>query len=69
MSKFRCLTFRIVGVQIRHEGGSLSVHLPTHRVISGIWRPVIEMPEELRAPLANALMEFLAEGSSAERRF
>ncbi len=61
------LSFRIVGVQIRHAGGGLSVHLPTHRDVSGIWRPVIEMPDELCGPLANAVMEFLAEEGLAER--
>ena len=61
------LSFRIIGVQIRHDGGGLSVHLPTHRDVTGIWRPVIEMPEELSTPLANAVMEFLAEEGLAKR--
>jgi hypothetical protein len=62
------LSFRIIGVQIRHDGGGLTVQLPTHRDVTGIWRPVIEMPEELRAPLADAVMEFLAEEGLTEHR-
>lgn len=61
------LSFRIIGIQIRRDRGSLTVHLPTHRDVCGIWRPVVEMPEELLAPLANAVMEFLEEEGLAER--
>ena len=61
------LYFRIIGIQIRRTRGSLTVHLPTHRDVTGVWRPVIEMPEELLAPLANAVMEFLGEEGLAER--
>lgn len=42
--------------------------LPTHRDVSGIWRPVIEMLDELCRPLANAVMEFLAEEGPGRAR-
>ena len=62
------LSFAIVGVQIRHGRGGLSVRLPTHRDVNGAWRPVVEMPEELLRPLGNAVMEFLAEEGLAKRK-
>ena len=62
------LSFGIIGVQIRHGSGGLSVHLPTHRDVNGAWRPVVEMPEELLRPLGSAVMEFLAEEGLAERK-
>ena len=62
------LAFVIVGVQVRHGSGGLSVCLPTHRDVNGAWRPVVEMPEELLRPLSNAVMEFLAEEGLAERK-
>ena len=62
------LSFVIVGVQVRHGSGGLSVRLPTHRDVNGAWRPVVEMPEELLRPLGNAVMEFLAEEGLAERK-
>jgi hypothetical protein len=42
------LSFRSIGVQVRRGIGGLSVHLPTHRDVNGAWKPVVEMPEELR---------------------
>jgi stage V sporulation protein G len=62
------VSFRIIGIQIRRDRGGLTVHLPTLRDVTGNWRPVIEMPEELRAPLGNAVMEFLSEEGLAKRR-
>jgi hypothetical protein len=55
------LSFRIIGVQVQRVGGALSVHLPTLRDVNGAWKPVVEMPEELRRPLSDAVMEFLAD--------
>ena len=34
------LSFGIIGVQVRHGSGGLSVSLPTHRDVNGAWRPV-----------------------------
>jgi hypothetical protein len=60
------LSFGIIGVQIRRGSSGLSVRLPTHRDVNGAWRPVVEMPEELLRPLANAVLEFLAEEGLAK---
>ena len=62
------LSFKIIGVQVRHGSSGLSVSLPTPRDVNGAWKPVVEMPEELLRPLGNAVMEFLAEEGLAERR-
>ena len=50
------LSFRIIGVQIQRVIGGLSVHLPILRDVHGAWKPVVEMPEELREPLSDAVM-------------
>lgn len=47
------VTFTIATLASSMNRGSLTVHLPTHRDVTGIWRPVIQRPEELLAPLAN----------------
>jgi DNA-binding cell septation regulator SpoVG len=62
------LSFRIIGVQIQRGSGGLSVHLPTHRDVNGAWKPVVEMPEELREPLSDAVMEFLVDEGMAKRK-
>jgi DNA-binding cell septation regulator SpoVG len=62
------LSFRIIGVQIQRGAGGLSVHLPTHRDVNGAWKPVVEMPEELREPLSDAVMEFLVDEGMAKRK-
>jgi hypothetical protein len=63
------LSFRIIGVQVQRVGGVLSVHLPTLRDVNGAWKPVVEMPEELRRPLSDAVMEFLVDEGMAKRRW
>ncbi len=62
------LSFRIIGVQIQRGSGGLSVHLPTHRDFNGAWKPVVEMPEELRGPLSDAVMGFLVDEGMAKPR-
>ena len=62
------LSFVILGVQIRRGSDGLLVHLPTHRDLHGAWKPVVTMPEELRGPLSNAVMEFLVDEGLARRR-
>ena len=62
------LSFRIIGVQIQRGSGGLSVHLPTHRDATRAWKPVDEMPEELREPLSDAVMEFLVDEGMAKRK-
>ena len=63
------LSFRIIGVQIQRGTGGLSVHLPTHRDVNGAWKPVVEMPEELRGPLSDAVMGFLVDEGMAKPRW
>jgi hypothetical protein len=62
------LSFRIIGVQVRRVSGGLSVNLPTHRDVNGAWTAVVEMPEELRGPLSDAVMEFLVDQGVAQRK-
>ena len=63
------LSFRIIGVQIQRGIGGLSVHLPTHRDVNGAWKPVVEMPEELRLPLSDAVMGFLVDEGMAKPKW
>jgi DNA-binding cell septation regulator SpoVG len=63
------LSFRIIGVQIQRGSGGLSVHLPTHRDVNGAWKPVVEMPEELRGPLSDAVMGFLVDEGMAKPKW
>ena len=55
-------------MQVRRGIGGLSVHLPTHRDVNGAWKPVVEMPEELRGPLSDAVMGFLVDEGIAKPR-
>lgn len=50
------------------EGGT-SVHLPTFRDANGTWQPAILLPEEVRVPLADAVLTFLVEEGLAQPRF
>jgi stage V sporulation protein G len=64
------VTFSIFGVQARRESdGQTSVRLPTFKDADGIWRSAIQMPGEIRAPLADAVLTFLMEEGLAKRRF
>ena len=62
------IPFRILGVQIRHTGHGLAVFLPTQRDFRGVWKPVVDMPQELLEPLSNSVMDFLAEEGLVQRR-
>jgi stage V sporulation protein G len=59
-----------MGVQARRlpEGGT-SVSLPTFKDEGGVWRPAIKLPDEVRAPLADAVLIFLLEEGLARRKF
>jgi hypothetical protein len=64
------LSFWIMGVQGRRDAnGSAVIQLPTYRDTGGRARPAVVMPEELRQPLVNAVMEFLAEEGMVARRY
>lgn len=64
------VAFDIIGVQARRlpEGGT-AVCLPTFKDEGGIWRAAIRLPEEVRAPLADAVLIFLLEEGLARRKF
>lgn len=62
--------FAILGVQARRlPDGGTTVSLPTFKDADGSWRPAIELPEELRAPLATAVLAFLVEQGLARHKF
>jgi hypothetical protein len=59
-----------MGVQARRAAnGSAIVQLPTYRDVSGLGKPAVVMPEELRKPLVDAVLEFLAEEGAVRRRY
>jgi hypothetical protein len=64
------VTIDIVGVQARRllDGGT-SVSLPTFKDEGGVWRPAIRLPEEVRGPLADAVLGFLLDEGLARRKF
>ncbi len=60
----------IRGVQARRiPDGGTSVHLPTYKDSNGTWQPAITMPEELRGPLADAVLQFLVEEGLARFKY
>ncbi len=64
------VAFDIMGVQARRlpDGGS-SICLPTFKDEGGNWRPAVHLPDEVRGPLADAVLTFLLEEGLAKRRF
>ncbi len=64
------VSFVICGVQARREpdGGS-AVRLPTYRGTDGSWLPAVKLPEELRGPVADTVLEYLVEEGLAKRRY
>ena len=63
------LSFWIMGIQGRRTlDGSAVVQLPTYRDVNGLAKPAVVMPEELRKPLTDAVLEFLAEEGAIRRR-
>jgi stage V sporulation protein G len=63
------VTFEIRGVQARRiANGGTSVELPTFKD-GPTWRAAIGLPEELRGPLADAVLQFLVDEGLARPRF
>lgn len=61
------VAFLIQGVQARHlETGGTSIHLPTYKDTNGLFRPAILLPDELRSPLTQAVLDFLVEEGLAK---
>jgi hypothetical protein len=46
---------------------ALGVDLPRYRDPTGSWRPALELPDELRKPLGDAVLERCCELGIAER--
>ena len=63
------VSFVIQGVQARKVPAGTSIHLPTYKDQDGAWQPAIRLPEELREPLAAAVLEFLVTSGLARPRF
>lgn len=59
-----------MGVQGRRAAdGSAVVRLPTYRDVNGLAKPAVVMPEELRQPLVDAVLGFLAEEGAVRRQY
>jgi stage V sporulation protein G len=64
------VSFAVLGIQARNApNGCTSVHLPTYRDTNGEWRPSVWLPEELREPLADAVLAFLVDEGLARRKY
>jgi stage V sporulation protein G len=64
------VSFAILGIQARNApNGCTSVHLPTYRDTNGEWRSSVRLPEELREPLADAVLAFLVDEGLARRKY
>jgi stage V sporulation protein G len=64
------IVFGVMGVQARCEAdGRTSIRLPTFKDSGGTWRPAIGLPDEVRVPLAEAVLAFLVEEGLAKHRF
>ena len=76
--------FALVAVEIDIDGVRIEVHgiralrvepagtrieLPTFRDDAGVLRPAIILPEEVRDPIADAVLDALIERGLAKRRF
>lgn len=62
--------FSIFGVQARREPNEqTSVRLPTFKDADGNWRPAIQLPEEVKAPLVSTVLAFLVEEGLAQSKF
>jgi stage V sporulation protein G len=67
------VSFALHGMQVirtRDATGkdALGVDLPRYRDPTGAWRPALELPDELRKPLGDAVLERCCELGIAERR-
>src|SRR5579859_257002 len=59
----------VFGIQARHvPSGGTSIHLPTYRDGDGAWRAAVELPEEIREALCDAILAFMVEEGVAKPR-
>lgn len=66
-----CLTLHGVQLQRGQQGGAeaTAVTLPRYRTASGDWRSAITLPEELRRPIADAVLAACLELGVVRERF
>ena len=60
---FDGIEMTIQGVQVRADGKSTEVSLPTYRAPDGSWRPAIILPDEIKAAISDTV---IAAGLEAE---
>jgi stage V sporulation protein G len=64
------VAFVICGIQARREpDGRTAVALPTYRAADGTWLPAIQLPPDLRKPIADAVLAHLVDEGIAKQRF
>jgi stage V sporulation protein G len=64
------VVFSVFGVQAKRlPGGGTGIALPTFKDADGSWKPALQMPDEVRRPLAEAVLAFLMEEGLAQPRF
>jgi len=63
------VSFAILGVQARKVPSGNGVELPTYKDHDGSWRPSIRLPEELRGPMGDAVLDYLVTSGLARPRF
>jgi len=68
------IAFAIHGIQVIQtrdpatSRNATGVDLPRYRDPTGAWRPALDLPEELRKPLGDAVLERCCELGIAQRR-
>lgn len=45
------------GIQVRADGKGTEVALPRYRASDGSWKNAVSLPDEVRAPMGDAVME------------
>jgi len=57
------------GIQAVRDPGGTRIALPKFRDARGTWRSAVVLPEEIKGPLGDAVLEALIERGLAKRRF
>lgn len=57
------------GVQAVRDAGGTRIVLPKIRTADGRWTPAIELPEEVKEPMGDAVLEALISEGLAKPRF
>jgi stage V sporulation protein G len=56
------------GIRAMREPEGTAIELPKFRDAGGVWRTAITLPEEVRSPIARAVLDELVERGLAARR-